>query len=143
MCINLLTPARINMQKDQIFKSMYIQILTNRTHLAETQLNFNCNYPWLIGEVVWIKLYRKLCFQLRLLLFVYNILYMYLITGCEIGTFGKGCSNRCSGYCLDNVPCNPTTGHCNSGCASGYEEPFCNKSIYIMNYYIFEYQIST
>lgn len=57
---------------------------------------------------------------------------MYLITGCEIGTFGKGCSNRCTGQCLDNIPCNITTGQCDGGCASGYEEPFCNKSINIM-----------
>lgn len=51
------------------------------------------------------------------------------MTGCEIGNFGKGCNNQCSGHCLDKVPCNPTTGHCESGCASGYVEPFCNKSM--------------
>eukprot|EP00105_Crassostrea_gigas_P002395 XP_011414907.2 PREDICTED: receptor-type tyrosine-protein phosphatase epsilon-like [Crassostrea gigas] len=50
------------------------------------------------------------------------------IFGCVIGMFGKGCNNQCSGNCLDNVPCNLTTGHCDSGCDSGYVEPFCNKS---------------
>lgn len=53
--------------------------------------------------------------------------------GCEIGKIGKGCSNQCSGHCLDNVPCNSTTGHCDSGCDSGYVEPFCNKSRNVIN----------
>lgn len=56
------------------------------------------------------------------------------MTGCEIGTFGKSCSNQCSGHCLDNVPCNPTTEHCDNGCALGYVEPFCNKSRNVINF---------
>lgn len=54
---------------------------------------------------------------------------MYLTIGCEIGKYGKGCSNQCSGHCLENVSCNPTTGNCVCGCDSGYVEPFCNKSM--------------
>lgn len=54
---------------------------------------------------------------------------LLLITVCEIGTFGKGCSYRCRGHCLNNVPCDSTTGHCESGCAPGYAEPFRNKSM--------------
>lgn len=44
---------------------------------------------------------------------IYIILFIWyaVMTGCEIGTCGK------SGHCLDNVPCNPTTGHCDNGCA--------------------------
>lgn len=49
----------------------------------------------------------------------YNELSM--LTGCEIETFGRGCSNRCSGHCLNNVPCNSTNGHCDIGCPSGYQ----------------------
>lgn len=60
---------------------------------------------------------------------------MYLSIGCEIGKYGKVCTNQCSGHCLDNVPCNPTTGHCDSGCDSGYVEPFCNKSRNVINFY--------
>lgn len=52
------------------------------------------------------------------------------MTGCEIGTFGNGCNNRCSGHYLDNVTCNSTTGHYDGGCALGYVEPFCNRSMY-------------
>lgn len=40
-----------------------------------------------------------------------------LTTGCVTGMFGKGCSEKCSGHCLDNVSCNSTTGHCDGGCA--------------------------
>lgn len=54
------------------------------------------------------------------------------MTGCGIGAFGKGCSNKCSGHCLHNFTCNSTSGHCDSGCASGYEEPFCNKSVCVI-----------
>lgn len=60
--------------------------------------------------------------------------------GCEIGTFGKGCSKQCSGHCLHNVPCNLTTGHCDRGCASGYVEPLCNRSMNaIMIYYAWQW----
>lgn len=52
--------------------------------------------------------------------------------GCEIGKYGKGCSNLCSGQCLQNVTCNPITGHCDSGCASGYVEPFCSKGMCVI-----------
>lgn len=58
-----------------------------------------------------------------------------LTVECEIGTFGKGCSNRCSSQCLDNVPCNLATGHCDKGCATGYVEPFCNKSMNVMYFH--------
>lgn len=42
------------------------------------------------------------------------------MTGSEIGTYGKGCGNKCTGHCLEDVPCNPSTGHCDGGCATGY-----------------------
>lgn len=58
--------------------------------------------------------------------------------GCEMGELGKGCStsNQCSGHCLDNAPCNSTTGHCDGGCDSGYLEPFCKKSMCVINFYL-------
>lgn len=62
----------------------------------------------------------------------YNKLLM--MTGCEIETFGRGCSNRCSGHCLNNVSCNSTNGHCDIGCPSGYQEPFCIKGIDVYAY---------
>lgn len=61
---------------------------------------------------------------------------LMLTIGCEIGAYGKGCSNQCSGHCLDSVTCNPTTGHCDGGCASGYMKPFCNKSMNSTNFYL-------
>lgn len=54
-----------------------------------------------------------------------------MISGCEIGTFGKNCSNHCSGNCLNNATCNSTNGHCDRGCDSGYVGAFCNKSMYV------------
>lgn len=55
---------------------------------------------------------------------------------CEIEKLGKGCSNRYSGQCVENVPCNSTTGHCDRGCASGYVQPFCNKSMNVKILYL-------
>lgn len=52
----------------------------------------------------------------------------YLTTGCKHGFYGRDCKYYCSGNCLHNVPCNSTDGHCDSGCASGYLNVFCNKS---------------
>lgn len=56
--------------------------------------------------------------------------FSYLNTGCKNGMYGRDCRYYCSGNCLHNVPCNSTNGHCDSGCASGYLEAFCNKSKY-------------
>lgn len=53
-----------------------------------------------------------------------------MTTGCEHEMFGIDCNTHCSGHCLDKGPCNSTNGHCDSGCASGYLEAFCNKSKY-------------
>lgn len=56
--------------------------------------------------------------------------FSYLNTGCKNGMYGRSCRYYCSGNCLHNVPCNSTNGHCDSGCASGYLDVFCNKSKY-------------
>lgn len=53
--------------------------------------------------------------------------FSYLNTGCKNGMYGRDCRYYCSGNCLHNVPCNSTNGHCDSGCASGYLDVFCNK----------------
>lgn len=52
--------------------------------------------------------------------------------GCGIGMFGKGCSSKCSGYCLYNVICNLIIGYCDGGCVLGYVEFFCNKSMCVI-----------
>lgn len=57
-----------------------------------------------------------------------TILWICEYIGCKHGTFGTGCINQCSKNCLNNVPCNSIHGHCESGCASGYLDVFCNKS---------------
>lgn len=42
--------------------------------------------------------------------------------------YGRDCITQCSGNCLNNLPCNSTNGHCDSGCGFGYLDVFCNKS---------------
>lgn len=64
-------------------------------------------------------------------MFTLNNMSLLLTTGCENGTFGTECKSQCSGNCLYNVPCNSLSGHCDSGCASGYLDEFCSKSMYI------------
>lgn len=53
-----------------------------------------------------------------------------MTTGCKNGMYGRDCITQCSGNCLHDVSCNSTNGHCDSGCASGYLDAFCNKSKY-------------
>lgn len=54
-----------------------------------------------------------------------------LLAECEDGTFGKDCTQTCSGYCKDNRTCNSANGYCLRGCVSGYIGNFCNKSIHL------------
>lgn len=57
-------------------------------------------------------------------------LYEYKFdVACNDGTFGHGCINNCSGQCVNDSPCNKTTGHCDNGCKPGYTSAFCNKSM--------------
>lgn len=46
---------------------------------------------------------------------------------CDASSYGSNCSFSC-GQCNKGVPCNKKNGRCLSGCASGYEGIYCNKS---------------
>lgn len=47
---------------------------------------------------------------------------------CNFGSFGKNCSKKCSGHCLDDEVCNHIDGACTGGCQDGYIGIICNKS---------------
>ena len=49
------------------------------------------------------------------------------IIECDDGTFGVNCVYRC-GICLNNSPCNKTTGLCDEGCGPGFKGTFCSNS---------------
>lgn len=46
---------------------------------------------------------------------------------CNEGTYGYNCTNKCSGHCLNNSPCNKQTGHCDGGCNPGYTNSNCSE----------------
>lgn len=48
---------------------------------------------------------------------------------CSPGTYGQGCSNNCSGHCLNDAVCNITTGSCDQGCQAGYIGRLCDKGL--------------
>lgn len=48
---------------------------------------------------------------------------------CPIGTFGSDCGHNCSGHCIDDIPCNRTTGRCDSGCKPGYTGELCDTGL--------------
>lgn len=48
------------------------------------------------------------------------------IAECDKGTFGYDCTNKCSTNCLNGLPCNKRTGHCDKECNPGYTESDCN-----------------
>lgn len=62
---------------------------------------------------------------------IFLCIWKLLLAECEDGTFGKDCTQTCSGYCKDNETCNSANGHCLRGCVSGYIGNFCNKSIHL------------
>ena len=52
---------------------------------------------------------------------------MFIIVECEDGTYGNNCVHNCSGYCLNDSPCNKQTGHCDMGCKLGYTNALCGE----------------
>ncbi|XP_065938543.1 multiple epidermal growth factor-like domains protein 10 isoform X2 [Magallana gigas] len=47
---------------------------------------------------------------------------------CLPGHYGKHCSERCSGHCINNEPCDHVSGVCPDGCEDGYTGKLCNNS---------------
>ncbi|KAL4230214.1 hypothetical protein ACF0H5_010599 [Mactra antiquata] len=45
---------------------------------------------------------------------------------CDNGTYGINCTEQC-GRCLNNEPCNKTSGECESGCQSGWTGAMCRN----------------
>lgn len=45
---------------------------------------------------------------------------------CNPGTFGNGCTGRCSGNCLNNEVCHHIDGACTGGCINGYIGKLCS-----------------
>lgn len=109
---------------------IFIKTLPKEYHNRVRTWYYLFQFLWTLCElVILINCYKTMLKNAvyQSSLYMHNMLW--LMTGCEIGKYGKGCSNQCSGHCLDNLYCNPTTGHCDSGCAPGYIGPFCNKSM--------------
>lgn len=53
------------------------------------------------------------------------------LTGCEKGSFGIDCQNRC-GHCLDHDQCYHTNGTCLTGCDVGYQGHLCTTRRYCL-----------
>ena len=58
------------------------------------------------------------------------------VTECDDGQFGENCVFTC-GTCLNEFPCNKTTGLCDEGCAPGYNGKYCTNSKFEMLLNIF------
>lgn len=50
---------------------------------------------------------------------------MFLV--CLSGHYGTDCSERCSGHCINNEPCDHVSGLCPDGCEYGYTGKQCNN----------------
>lgn len=48
---------------------------------------------------------------------------------CQPGTYGPSCLYNCIGNCLNDKPCNITTGRCDAGCKPGYMGDMCDTGI--------------
>lgn len=58
---------------------------------------------------------------------------IYILVGCDDGTFGTNCSSTC-GHCHKGQPCDKKTGACPKGCGPGYEGIYCNKCKISINF---------
>lgn len=67
------------------------------------------------------------CFFL-FLIFYFFILLLFCATACQNNKYGTKCSKSC-GRCVNGEQCNPVNGTCPNGCAAGYYQPRCKKSI--------------
>lgn len=57
-----------------------------------------------------------------------NIINSFFLE-CPTGTFGLDCGYNCSGHCIDDIPCDKTTGRCDSGCKPGYTGELCDTGL--------------
>jgi hypothetical protein len=56
-----------------------------------------------------------------------------MFTECNVGNYGEGCSQRCSGHCKGNQnSCHHVDGTCPNGCEVGYQSPKCDSKIRII-----------
>ena len=81
------------------------------------------NYLWKTNAYV-----KKSFIHNKIIFAVVVLKYTHFFLECNNGTFGFGCTNNCSSNCINDLPCNKNTGHCNDGCQPGYTDLFCRKS---------------
>lgn len=51
----------------------------------------------------------------------------FLFLECLPGHYGTNCSERCSGHCINNEPCDHVSGVYPDGCEDGYTGKLCNN----------------
>lgn len=58
--------------------------------------------------------------------FIFYHYYYFFFVDCDPGYFGFECKYTCNNTnCLNNTNCEPSSGHCTSGCFSSWFGPFC------------------
>ena len=61
-----------------------------------------------------------------------NIYINFYQIGCEYGSYGDGCKQRCGKNCVNNT-CNLVTGRCERGCFSGWTGHLCDQGFLIVH----------
>lgn len=87
------------------------------------------SFQWEDGEAlhIWsqialVWLYIRLCS----VDYSRNNLKKIQFSACEDGKYGVGCVMSC-GQCSDGLPCNKSSGVCETGCQSGWEGRYCTQ----------------
>lgn len=52
-----------------------------------------------------------------------------MITECDGGKYGRGCSLTC-GACINNTPCQHINGSCLQGCGPGFKGQKCDEGLW-------------
>lgn len=59
----------------------------------------------------------------------FGLYHKSFFSDCPTGTFGSDCGYNCSGHCIGDIPCNRTTGRCDTGCKPGYTGDLCDRGL--------------
>ena len=68
--------------------------------------------------------------MVRGFLFFFFYLFPFFVD-CDPGNFGFECNSTCNNTnCVNSTTCEPSSGHCTSGCFSSWSGPFCQGMLH-------------
>lgn len=83
------------------------------------------NWHFNVNRQVRLIKHWHICSIINCFLLIMKKVVFLLKSECEQSNFGLDCKERCSGHCINNVPCDHVSGVCHGGCQDGYHGARC------------------